>query len=62
VVWPGERKIEDFVYNTVQVEIRDRMAKPIAEGGSSLVYLAKTMMTFVSSLDFASDRRQEERV
>jgi hypothetical protein len=44
------------VYNTVEVELKDRTARPVAEGGSSAIYLYKAMVVFVSSQDFSDYR------
>lgn len=38
------------------------MAKPCAEGGSSYIFLAKGLMSFVNSLGYEAYRRPEEKI
>ena len=47
----GAKRIDDYIYNTVQVNLRETMPKPINEGGSCYIFLAKAAITFISSLD-----------
>lgn len=58
----GEKKIDDFVFNMVKAEVKEKSNKPIAEGGSCHIYRAKVMMSFLNSFDYSNFKMQDEKV
>jgi hypothetical protein len=58
----GDRKIDDFVFNVVKPELKEKSSKPIAEGGSSYIYSAKVILNFVNSFDFTAHKAHDQKV
>jgi hypothetical protein len=52
-------KIEDFLFNIIKVEIKDRVPHPIGSGGSSYIYLVRALLTYINSVDFTSYMKKE---
>ncbi len=48
------RKLEDYLFNFIKVELKKKIEKPFWEGGSSYIYLATVAMAYVSSHDHNS--------
>jgi hypothetical protein len=47
----GTKRIDDYVFNTVKVNIRETTPKPVNQGGSCLIFIAKASISFISSVD-----------
>jgi hypothetical protein len=47
----GDRKIEEYTYNMVKMEVKGIYDKSVGEGGSSFIYKARTCLNFISSSD-----------
>ncbi len=48
------RKLDDYLFNFIKVEVKKKMEKPFCEGGSSYIYLATVALAYVSSHDHNS--------
>lgn len=57
----GSKKIDDYIFNTVKAVIRELVPKPVNEGGSCLIYIAKAIITFISSVDSSAYVQNEDR-
>lgn len=62
VRYMNDRRLEDFTFNTVKIEIKGMLDKPIAEGGSSNIFLAQTYLTYVNSTDHNVYHKHEEKI
>lgn len=54
------KKREDYCYNVIKAEIKDRMTRPKAEGGSCLIYLNKISGNFLE--DSKQTKKSEEKI
>lgn len=59
--YAGEKKIDDYIYNTVKVKVKDVMSKPFNEGGSSNIFVAKVTLSYISSVDSTSYFENEDK-
>lgn len=52
--YPLNKNMEDYLFNSVKVEVVEDIIKnrPIGDGGSSLVHICKVKMNFIGSIDF----------
>lgn len=48
---PNDKNIEEFIFNMIKAEKAAMAANPTGIGGFSLVFKAKAVLTFISSLD-----------
>lgn len=58
----GDRKIEEYTYNMVKMEVKGIYDKSVGEGGSSFIYKAKTCLNFISSSDHSCYSKEPEKL
>lgn len=57
----GEKKIDDYIYNTVKVTVKEVMPRPFGEGGSCHIFIAKVLLNYISSVDSTAYFQNEDK-
>lgn len=57
----GEKRIEDYIFNTVKITVKESMSRPFSVGGSCHLFISKANISYISSVDSTSYFANEER-
>ena len=50
----GEKRIDDFIFNMVKINVKEIIGTPFNQGGSCQLFLAKAQMIYINSVDNTS--------
>lgn len=57
----GEKRIDDYIFNTARINLKEVMAKPFSEGGSCHIFISKANISYISSVDSTSYFANEDK-